>query len=43
MHLIPLPNRLLIEAYNKAIELQLDPQFIDLLKKEIEKRNLSYP
>jgi developmental checkpoint coupling sporulation initiation to replication initiation len=42
MHIIPLSDHLLIESYNKAIELQLDSQFIDLLKKEIEKRDLSY-
>ncbi|WP_371019044.1 sporulation histidine kinase inhibitor Sda [Pseudalkalibacillus sp. JSM 102089] len=35
-----LSDHLLIEVYNKAIELKLEPQFIDLLEKEINKRGL---
>ncbi len=35
-----LSDRMLIQAYNKAIELKLEQDFIDMLKKAIKKRNL---
>lgn len=35
-----LPNALLLNAYRKAKQLQLDDSFIDLLKMEIYRRNL---
>jgi len=35
-----LSDDLLIEAYHKAIELHLNPDFISLIEKEIIKRNL---
>lgn len=35
-----LSNQLLIEAYDKAIELNLQKDFIQLIKKEMKKRNL---
>lgn len=34
-------NNLLIEAYEKAIELELSPDFIKLLRNEIMKRNIA--
>jgi developmental checkpoint coupling sporulation initiation to replication initiation len=35
-----LSDRLLIEAYFKALELQLEEEFISLIKKEIDRRTL---
>lgn len=34
------PNELLVEAYYKAKKLQLDPDFIALIKKELSRRKL---
>lgn len=36
-----LSNELLLKSYDKAIELELSPDFIDLIKKEIDKRDLT--
>ena len=36
-----LSNHQLIQAYNEAKKLNLDEEFIQMLKKEIEARNLS--
>lgn len=41
MKLSILPNQQLIQAYNQAKKLNLDEEFIQILKKEIEARNLS--
>lgn len=38
-----LTNELLIESYLRALELQLDREFIDLLRAEIQERNLPVP
>ena len=35
-----LSNQLLIEAYDKAIELNLQKDFIQLIEMEMKKRNL---
>lgn len=35
-----LSNSLLMEAYQKAIDLELDDDFIDLLKADLKNRNL---
>ncbi|TYR82338.1 sporulation histidine kinase inhibitor Sda [Priestia megaterium] len=35
-----LSDELLIESYCKATELKLSPEFIQLIKKEIERRSL---
>lgn len=35
-----LSNQLLIEAYDKAIELNLQKDFIQLIEREMKKRNL---
>jgi len=35
-----LTDEVLIEAYNKAKELQLDPTFIQILCKELHRRHL---
>jgi hypothetical protein len=32
----------LIEAYNKSIELGLDPLFINMLKQEVKRRKLDH-
>ncbi|WP_082676400.1 sporulation histidine kinase inhibitor Sda [Shouchella shacheensis] len=37
----PLPNRLLLEAYQKSLELELEPDFLLVLKQEMDKRGLS--
>ncbi len=37
-----LSNELLLESYNKAIELELSPDFINLIKEEIDKRDLTH-
>ncbi|MFD2209242.1 sporulation histidine kinase inhibitor Sda [Virgibacillus halophilus] len=37
-----LSNELLLDSYHKANELKLSPDFILLIKKEIEKRNLAH-
>ncbi|WP_102345517.1 sporulation histidine kinase inhibitor Sda [Bacillus sp. Marseille-P3661] len=37
-----LSDELLIESYYKAIELKLSPEFIQLIKKEIERRGISH-
>jgi len=36
-----LSNECLIEAYHKAVDLQLEKEFIRLLYKEVERRKLS--
>lgn len=38
-----LSNELLIESYLRALELQLEKEFIDLLQTEIMERNLTVP
>ncbi|WP_217586775.1 sporulation histidine kinase inhibitor Sda [Lentibacillus saliphilus] len=38
-----LSDELLIESYYKAQELNLSPDFVALIEKEIEKRRLSLP
>ncbi|RAV00596.1 sporulation histidine kinase inhibitor Sda [Paenibacillus sp. YN15] len=38
-----LSNELLIESYLRALELQLDQEFIELLRAEIQERNLAVP
>lgn len=35
-----LTDQLLIEVYHRAVDLQLDPDFIELLNTEIERRNI---
>lgn len=35
-----LSDQLLIESYYKALELQLSPEFIHLIEKELERRSL---
>ncbi|WP_371808887.1 sporulation histidine kinase inhibitor Sda [Brevibacillus sp. MCWH] len=35
-----LSDQMLIEVYQRAVDLQLDPAFIELLCEEIERRNL---
>ena len=37
-----LSDNLLIESYFKAVELQLDPEFITLIKLEIHRRKLTH-
>ncbi|WP_164668541.1 sporulation histidine kinase inhibitor Sda [Virgibacillus doumboii] len=37
-----LSDELLIESYYKANELKLSPEFVNLIKKEIDKRSLSH-
>lgn len=39
MSLKNLPDDQLIESYKQAIELNLDLDFIEILRKEIERRN----
>lgn len=41
MKLSILSNQQLIQAYNEAKKLNLDEEFIEILKKEIEARDLS--
>jgi hypothetical protein len=41
MKTFTLSNQQLIEAYTQARKLNLDEEFIHMLKKEIEARNLS--
>ncbi|MGO4887541.1 sporulation histidine kinase inhibitor Sda [Anaerobacillus sp. MEB173] len=36
-----LSDQLLIQAYNRAVELNLDNHFISLLQKEMTKRNIT--
>ncbi|MDC3416233.1 sporulation histidine kinase inhibitor Sda [Aquibacillus salsiterrae] len=38
--MINLDNHSLMEAYYSALELDLDTEFIEMLKKELEARNL---
>lgn len=38
--LASLPDPLLIEAYEKAIDIELDTHFIDLLFKEMKRRGI---
>lgn len=33
-------NEFIIDAYKKAVELHLDPDFLTLLEQELERRNL---
>lgn len=35
-------NDFIIRAYNRAVELQLEPEFIRLLEKELERRGIKY-
>ncbi|WP_139489425.1 sporulation histidine kinase inhibitor Sda [Brevibacillus dissolubilis] len=35
-----LSDSLLLEVYQRAVDLQLEPAFIELLKNEIQRRNL---
>jgi developmental checkpoint coupling sporulation initiation to replication initiation len=37
-----LSDELLIEAYLKALELQLNDHFIELLKEELQKRGITH-
>ena len=37
-----LSDELLIESYHKAIQLNLSPEFIHLIEKEIHRRSLSH-
>ncbi|SFD67831.1 developmental checkpoint coupling sporulation initiation to replication initiation [Lentibacillus persicus] len=37
-----LSDKTLLEAYNKAKKLQLDEKFIELIKKELEKRAITF-
>ncbi|MDY0405507.1 sporulation histidine kinase inhibitor Sda [Virgibacillus sp. 179-BFC.A HS] len=37
-----LSDELLLESYRKANELKLSPDFITLIKKEIQRRNLEH-
>lgn len=37
-----MPDDLLLDAYYEAIELNLHPRFISLLKLEIRRRSISY-
>lgn len=36
-------NNLLLEAFTKAIELKMEPDFCDLMKQEIRDRGLTVP
>lgn len=36
-----LSNEVLLDAYKRAVELKLDERFIQLLRKEIQYRNLT--
>ncbi|MDA3129724.1 sporulation histidine kinase inhibitor Sda [Aliibacillus thermotolerans] len=36
-------DRVLMEAYKKALELDLEEDFIDILHKELVQRNISIP
>ncbi|MDF2937313.1 MAG: Sporulation inhibitor [Paenibacillaceae bacterium] len=38
-----LSNELLIESYLRALELQLDKDFIDMLRTEIQERKIVVP
>ncbi|NYF23764.1 sporulation histidine kinase inhibitor Sda [Sporosarcina sp. JAI121] len=40
--MIKLPDDLLIESYFKAIDIKLNPHFIQLLEAEIRRRSLQY-
>ncbi|RNB58464.1 sporulation histidine kinase inhibitor Sda [Brevibacillus gelatini] len=35
-----LSDQMLIEVYHRAVDLQLDPAFIELLRAEIQTRNI---
>jgi len=37
-----LPEALLIETYEKAIDYKLDPRFINLLEKEMNRRGIEF-
>ena len=37
-----LSDELLIESYHKAVQLNLSPEFIRLIEKEIHRRSLSH-
>lgn len=39
--IVDLKDDFLIESYLKAVELELDPLFIEMLKKEIDRRNIN--
>jgi len=36
-------NEILVDSYMKAVDLQLDTEFLDLLLEEIRRRQLSLP
>lgn len=38
-----LSNEILLDSYLRALDLQLEPEFIDLLLKEIKRRKLHVP
>lgn len=38
---VKLSDELLLDAFNKALKLKLSSDFIELLKKEIDRRNLA--
>lgn len=40
MSLKNLPSEQLIESYHQALKLELSPEFIEILRKEIQRRNL---
>ncbi|USG63709.1 sporulation histidine kinase inhibitor Sda [Brevibacillus ruminantium] len=37
-----LTDQMLIEVYHRAVDLQLDPDFIELLNTEIKRRNIGH-
>lgn len=41
VHLDYISNQLLVEVYTKAILLELDQDFIDMLKEEITRRGIN--
>ncbi len=38
-----LPDELLLDAYRSALHLQLEREFVRMLRSEIRRRKLSYP
>ncbi|MFC0522531.1 sporulation histidine kinase inhibitor Sda [Pontibacillus salicampi] len=38
-----LSDELLVESYQKAIELNLSSEFIQLIEEELQRRSLTYP
>jgi developmental checkpoint coupling sporulation initiation to replication initiation len=39
---VELSDELLLDSYNKALKLKLSSDFIELLKKEMDRRNLAF-